>query len=183
MTRGSIARRYAKALLGIAQELGKVEEFGEQLKSFARVLTENGELFETLRNPAYPTDERKSVVVKVIEAMKLDQMVRNFILLVTDRRRIEYIPAMASSYRDISDNMAGRIRATITTATDLKEDKASRIAATLSKKLGKQIILTGKKDPQLIAGVVAEVGNLRFDTSLRNALKNMECDLCRPTKH
>lgn len=177
MRRGSIPRRYAKALLELGIENNKVKEYGEQLQQFADVLTKIEGLFNTLRNPAYPPENRKAVLVKVLDAMALDTIVRNFILLVHDRRRIEHLPDMAVAYTELSDKMAGRLRATVVSAADLSEEHQRKISDTLSKKTGKSILLTLQKDPSLIGGVVAIVGNMKFDYSLKGQLKRIEREL------
>lgn len=177
MTQGSIARRYARALLELAKEAGKVEELGEQLRGFASVLADNPQLFNTLLNPAYPPGQRKAVLVRVIEKMNLDTLMRNFILLVNDRRRIEHVPNIAISYWELADDLAGRIRAVVTTATALKADQERVIRDTLSARIGKTVILTHEKDPGIIGGVIAQVGNLMFDYSLRSQLRRVRKEL------
>ena len=177
MTRGSIARRYARALLALAVEEKKIEEMGEQLRSFASVLTGNPQLFNTLLNPAYPHSQRKAVLLKVIEKMNLETLMKNFILLVNDRRRIESMPEMAIAFGEMADELAGRLRAVVTTATDLKAEQQQVIRDTLSQRMGKSVLVTHRKDPGIIGGVVAQVGNLKFDYSLRNQLRKVRQDL------
>lgn len=177
MIRGSISRRYARALLELAIQENKVEEFGEQLQQFADTLVKNEQLFNTLNNPAHAPEERKAVLVKIVEMMTLDRLVRNFVLLVNDRRRIEHLPNMAISYRELADNLAGRLRALITTATGLKADQQDKIKDTLTRKMGKNVVVKLEQNPGIIGGVVAQVGNLKFDYSLRNQLRRMRQEL------
>lgn len=173
MIRGSIARRYARALLELAKEAGKVEELGEQLRSFADVLTGSPQLFNALLSPAHPPNQRKAVLVKVIEKMKFDPLMRNFILLINDRRRVEHLPGIAVSYRELADDLAGRLRAVVTTATELKAGQQQVIKDTLSARMGKMVLVTHLADPGIIGGVVAQVGNLKFDYSLRSQLRKV----------
>ena len=177
MTRGSIARRYAKAILALAEEANKVEQFGDELQVFAGVLAHNPQLFEALRNPAYPPEQRKAVLTSVIERMGLDPLIRNFILLVSDRRRIEHLPGMATSYGELADSLSGRVRALVTTADDLKPDQQQVIRDTLSDKIGKKVLLTMERNPEIIGGVIARVGNLMFDYSLRSQLRKVRQEL------
>ena len=177
MTRGSIARRYAKALLGLAEEQKKVEKLGAELQAFADVLAGSPQLFETLRNPAYPPDQRKAVLTQVVDKMGLDPLMKNFILLVNDRKRIEHLPGMAFSYSELADELAGRLRAQVTTATDLKKEQQQVIREALSAKVGKTVMVTHRKDPDIIGGVIAQVGNLKFDYSLRNQLRRVRQEL------
>lgn len=177
MRRGSIPRRYAKALLELGIENKKVKEYGEQLQQFADVLTTTPQLFNVLRNPAYPPEKRKAVLTNVLDTMALDTIVKNFILLVHDRRRIEHLPDMATTYMDLSDKMEGKVRATVVSAIDLTAEQQKKISDTLAKKTGKDVLLTLQKDPSIIGGVIAIVSNLRFDYSLKGQLKKIEREL------
>lgn len=177
MTKGSIARRYAKALLALAREVDKIEQLGEQLASFTKVLEDSPELFDSIRNPAYPFEEKKAVILDILQKMSLDKLVQNFVLLVNDRRRIEHLPDMAMAYQELADELAERVRAVITTATELPKNQEDTIRAALSDKIGKTVMLSVKKDPDIIAGIIAQVGNLKLDYSLRNQLARVRSEL------
>ena len=177
MIRGSITRRYAKALLELAIQENKVDRFGEHLKSFADLLAGNDQLFNSLKNPAHAPEERKAVLVKILDMMDLEPMVINFVLLVNDRRRIEHLPGMAFSYGELADKLAGRLRARVTTAADLKPEQQNRIKSSLTERMGKDVVVTLERNPDIIGGVVAQVGNLKFDYSLRNQLRRIRREL------
>ena len=85
MANGSIARRYARALIALGQETGKTDTFAGDLTTFAGVLDiGEGELRLALSNPGLTTVERKSVLDGVLAKLKLDSDTANFLRLVVD---------------------------------------------------------------------------------------------------
>jgi len=177
--KGSLSKRYAKALIELAAEENVVDRIGGELNALAQLLQDAPDVFQALRDPAVPKEKRRKIIETVIEHAEPHPLIRKFLLLVFDRRRIEYLPAMALSYRDLADEMAGKIRAKITTAMDLDESQVERIKGALQEQSGKTVILETEKEPGLIAGLVAQVGNLRLDYSLRNQLRRVQKELVR----
>jgi len=175
--KGSIARRYAKALIQLAQEEDKIGLFGEELGSMARLLEEVPELFNSLRNPAVPKEKRREIMEAVLDQAQPHPYMRNFMLLVLDRRRIEHLPGMASSYLDYADELEGKVRARVTSAMPLDSEKVENIKATLQDRIGKTVVLETGANPGLIAGLVAQVGNYLFDYSLYNQLQKVRKEL------
>ena len=67
MASGSIARRYARALISIGQEHGKTDSFAWDLAAFGSVLDSGeGQLRGALTNPGISIVDRKAVLDQVL---------------------------------------------------------------------------------------------------------------------
>mgnify|MGYP006305304585 CR=1 FL=1 len=176
MIAGSIARRYAKALLALGVESKKYEQFARELASFAALMT-NKDLSTTLANPSYPLSKRKAVVQELLRRLRPDKTVENFILLLTDRNRLDAIDGIVREYQRMVDEHAGRVRATVTTAGKLAPADTSRLKQALEQKTGKKVLLTEEADPELIAGMVTQIGSIVYDGSIRTRLEQMRHSL------
>ena len=93
--------------------------------------------------------------------------------MLLDRQRIAILPMVAREMRAMVDEHAGRVLATVTSAKPLADDVAGRISGALEKATGKKIELDRKEDPSLVGGVVAQVGDLVWDGSVRTQLERM----------
>lgn len=173
---GSIARRYAKALMAIGIDTKKYEIFGKELEKFGGML-DNKELQDVLENPSIAMSKRKAIVEALIKRLHPSQTVRNFVLLLMDRNRITALPSICREYQMLADAHAGRMRATVTSAQKLDLAMVSRLKAALEKKTGKKIILEQTTDPDLIGGVVTQLGSTVFDGSIRTSLEQMRQNL------
>ena len=173
---GSIARRYAKAIMSIGVDTKKFEIFGKELEQFAALL-EHKELQDALENPSIAMSRRKAIVEALIRRIHPCTTVRHFLLLLMDRNRITALPGICREYQALADKHAGRMRASVTSARRLDLTMVSRLKAALEKKTGKKIILEQTTDPELIGGLVTQLGSTVFDGSIRTSLEQMRQSL------
>lgn len=174
-----IARRYAHALLLIGAEDGRVQDYGKELSSFVRLLADNPELKNAVDNPIYESAGRKKVLGGVLEKAGYSQPVKAFLNLLFDKARFGNVEAISEVYDTLADEEKGVARASLVTAADLSEEAVAKIKDSLSKRTGKTVILTVEKDPELIGGVLARIGDLVLDGSVRTQLQNMKESLTR----
>lgn len=172
MISGSIARRYAKALLAIGVEAKTFEKLGDELKQFAGLMG-NKELRETLENPSYPLSKRKAIITQLVARLKPSKTMQSFVLLLTDRNRLGALPSIDREYEKMVDIHAGRVRADVTSAMKLNLTDVTRLKQALEKKTGKNVILKQDTDPELIAGMVTQIGSIVYDGSIRTRLEQM----------
>ncbi len=174
MIAGSIPRRYAKALLAIGVEKQSYEKLGQEVAAFASLLVDNAQLRDTLQNPSHPPSKRKAIVQALCDRLAPSPTVKSFLLLLQDRGRLDYLPAIAREYQALADAHAGRVRAGVTSAQALDGDAVARLKKALEQKTGKQVLLEQRTDPELIAGMVTTVGSIVYDGSLRTRLEQMK---------
>ena len=84
---------------------------------------------------------------------------------------------IARAYRDLADAHTGRVRARVTSAEPLTAAAADRVRRALEERTGKKVIVETAVDPSLIGGVVAQVGDLVLDGSVRTQLADLRSKL------
>jgi F-type H+-transporting ATPase subunit delta len=166
----AIARRYAKALVQLAIEEGGVEKFHAELTAFDAVLADNPELRSILTSPAYRIEAKRGMTQDLIARLALSATVTNFVLLVLEKNRLNYLPQIVVSYGMLADELSGVVRPTLTSAMPLDAGQVEEIKGTLAKYTGKKVILKVEVDPALIGGVVTRIGDMAFDGSLKTQL-------------
>ena len=179
MADGSIARRYAKALVALGQEEGGItDKLTEELEMVVTVLQSNkGQLFDALCHPALSPNERKAVLESVLPKLNLLPLMQNFLRLLLEKQRFSFLPAIASDARRQADALAGRARAVVTTASKMSASMEKEVKNTLQKATGKEILLEAQIDPSLIGGMVAQVGGKVFDASVKTRLEELRQQL------
>lgn len=173
MISGSIARRYAKALLELGQAHKMSELFGKDVDRVVELVEKSPELARTLENPVFAHSKRRAVLEDVVTRLGVQKLVRNFLLLLLDRNRIAALPAIAREHRALVDKAQGRVRATLTTAKPIDQMLELRIKAALEKSTGKTILLEKREDPSLLGGVVTQIGDMVYDGSVRAQLDDL----------
>ncbi len=174
-----IARRYAKAVLLIGREDGRLDTYREELAGFAGLLEKQTDLGAAITNPIYPTAARKKVLEQVLVRLSLADVMTAFLLLMFDKGRIGLVDAVNEVFQELADEEKGIARADVSTASDLSAEIMDRIREGLSRLTGKQVLVTVRKDPALIGGVVTRIGDLVLDGSVRTQLANLKESLKR----
>ena len=173
MIMGSIARRYAKALFGLAIEKGTVEAWNTSLQAIQQAVGAAPDLRDVLQNPAYDREQRRAVVAKLSEAMRLDPEPASLLFLLGDRNRLASLGDVVGAFGELADQELGRLRAKVTSAVPLDDASVAAIAERLSATTKKQVIVERAVDPAILGGVVAQVGSLVYDGSLRSQLEDL----------
>lgn len=179
MPNTAAARRYASALFSLASDDGDVQSIRGQLDDMNRLFDENPELRRRLFQPLHPVAERRSVLIGVCERGGLSRSVRNFFSYLIDKRRLVDFSGIRDEYGRLADEADGRVRAELRSASPLDEQQRARVAAALARRTGKQIDLTVVVDPTLLGGVIATVGGLVFDGSLKSQLSQLRATLIK----
>lgn len=171
---GSIARRYAKALFAIAVDQNKFEIFGRQLSELAALWTEMPELRQSMENPIFQIDQKRSVLLGVLPRVAPAKPVQNLSLLLLERGRIAFLPAIARAFEEMTDHRLGRVRALVKSAKALDMGSEYDIKKALERRTGKKVIMTMVVDPSLIGGVIAYVAGMVLDGSVATRLANLK---------
>jgi F-type H+-transporting ATPase subunit delta len=170
---GSVARRYARALFQLGVDRGTFETLGLELEALAAVYASSAELRQSLENPVFRANQRRALLEKLLPRVAPSRAVQSFALLLLERKRISALPLIARAYQEMVDAQLGRVRATVVSARPLDVMAEAEIQRALERRTGKKVIVRTEVDPDLIGGVVARVGDLVLDGSLRTRLATL----------
>ena len=169
-----LAKRYAKALFAIGKEDGKYEAYNEALQGVAGLFTSNPEVEDALTNPLYPLDTREKVMASIIESMGADKITGNFLNLLVQKKRAEILPEIAEQFGIMVDEDKNISHGTVVSAIEIDAELQGKVQATLEKLTGKKVELTASVDPSIIGGIIAKVGDLVLDGSIRTQLASLK---------
>jgi F-type H+-transporting ATPase subunit delta len=170
---GSVSRRYARALFELGVARGTFEQLGQELADLTALWGTSTDLRRALENPVFARSEKRAVLEQLLPKVTPSPDVRKFVLLLLDRRRISILPSIARAYREMADAHAGRVRAQVISAQPLSPAETDRVRRSLEQRTGKKVILDLSVDPSLIGGLVARVGDLVLDGSVRTQLATL----------
>jgi len=173
MREGSLSRRYAKALFRLAQEDHREEEIGREIEIFLTAYTSSS-LPAVLNNPSLGGLSRKGIVIKIAKHLQLSSTVSHFFSLLLERDRLVLLPTIVSHYRRLLDQARGRVEAQVVSAAPLSEALLERLRGVLGKTSGKEVILHAETDPEILGGMVVQLGGRIYDGSVRTQLQKME---------
>jgi F-type H+-transporting ATPase subunit delta len=166
-----IARVYAEALFGAAKAQGKLDAIHEQLGQFADALAENKEMQLFFFSPYFSSTEKQEGARKGVEGAE-DEMA-NFLELLIDKHRMPVIFRIRRQFDDLWAKENKRLGVTVTSAVELDPEVSKRIGAEIEKQTGNTVELQTKVDPEILGGLVLQVGNMVLDTSIRHRLEKL----------
>lgn len=170
----TLAKRYAKALVEVGEEKNELERYGQDLSDLCELVEQSRDLREVLLNPVFTKEDKKRIADEVLQKIGTDPMVMNFVNVLIDRKRIDQLAGIEKAYREKVDEIKGITRGEVTSSEPLTDDILHRVTDTLSKMSNKQVILTREVDPSLIGGLVAKVGDMVFDGTIRTQLNQLK---------
>lgn len=174
MINNTLARRYAKALVQLGSEGGLIDRFRDELTAVERVFAANPDLKAVFGNPAFTAEQKKEIMKDLVAKAKCSELVGNFLLLLVDKNRVAFLDQIVHTYETLADEQSGIIRPIIKTAFALDAAQVESIQGALEKKSGKKVIPQVAVDQSLLGGVVTQIGDTAFDSSVKTQLKRIQ---------
>jgi F-type H+-transporting ATPase subunit delta len=176
--RGSAAaERYARALFSLARDQDRVDAVGQELATLVAAMREVPAFRDVLLRPLHPAKERRAALHAVGARLGFSPLLQNFGAFLIDQRRTRDLEAIADCYQRLAEEAAGRVRGEVVSAAPLEGAQLDRLRAALARRTGRSVDLEVRVDPALLGGVVARVGDLVFDGSLRTQLAQLRASL------
>jgi F-type H+-transporting ATPase subunit delta len=162
------AKRYARAVFELAQGERTVDLWSRRLRVLQELLTDE-KVRAVLNNPTIPTERRMAVVTSVSR----DTEATNLVKLMIESNRVDDINGIADEFERLTDEAAGRVRATVTTAVELESRDRDRVAVQLSERLGKTVTMRVEVDPSILGGMRIQYGDRLIDASVATRLQQL----------
>jgi F-type H+-transporting ATPase subunit delta len=178
---GTLARRYARALIGLAKDPAARDRFARDITAFAALVQQRDRddrpLVAALAADRFPLSERQALLETMCKRLGTDPTVVKFLAYVLQRRRMDGAVQIARAYEKLADDAAKRVRAQVTSARPLGTEATAKLKQALERATGLQVVMETAVDPELIGGVRTMVGSYVLDGSIRASLDNLRSSL------
>jgi F-type H+-transporting ATPase subunit delta len=178
MSEITVATRYAKSLIDLAQEQNALEEIRQDMVFFVNTLRASSELQAVLRNPII-AHIKKIKILEAIFGSKVNKTTEAFFRIMINKSRGEILYPTAKEFINQYDILKHITKAVVVSATPLSAENKRVIESELLARMGGSIALQTKVDPALIGGFVLTVGDLQIDTSISNSLARLKQDFAQ----
>jgi F-type H+-transporting ATPase subunit delta len=166
-----IARVYAEALLNVAEEKGQADEVGRELRSLVTdVYAKSPNIEEALSSPVAKRTAKVPVLERAFQE-KVSDLTFKFLMVLNSKDRLSLVRHAAAAYRDLLDERAKRVRVKVRTATPLTDEQTQRLKETLGQATGMDPVLDVQVEEDLLGGMIVQVGDKVFDSSVRTRIE------------
>jgi F-type H+-transporting ATPase subunit delta len=164
-----LARRYARALLDLAQRRKDLKETHQDLESVARIFERDPRVRRLFEAPNISRAEKESFLEKRWKP-KLNKNVYGLMVVLLRRRRYDHLVAIAAEFHKLAEEAQGITRAVVRTAVAISDRQADALTRALNRRTGMKVILSREVDPALIGGVALSLDHKVIDGSLATEL-------------
>lgn len=174
---GSLGKRYARALFQLAREAGNAEAIGEELARTGAAF-EEPRLRLLLLSPAIEKRARLETTRKIIRALQVSEVIGTLIALLAERDRLTVLGDVGRWYDQLLDDALGRARVAIRSAAPLRGAEKAELVELARRLTGRRdVIASTEVDPELLGGIVLDVGGTIYDGSLRTQLARLSKEM------
>lgn len=171
-----IAEPYAQALMSLAQSRDITGYIGDEFRSLGQLLEESPELQDFITNPVIDDADKKNVLRQILGDCDHDLL--NFLMLLVDRRRIVFLPAVIEQYLTILRALNKTVLAEVTIAQEPNDDQRHAIEDKVRQFINADSVeLKIAIDASILGGLIVRVGSQVFDASLRGQLRRIGMQL------
>ena len=178
-----IARVYAEALMTQAREAQQVDAVGDELTSIvSEVLPSSPESEAFLVSTAVNRKVKEPMLSSAFGNATSD-LVQRFLGVLNDNNRLGLLRAVNAAYQKLREQSQGRTRVKVVSATDLSEQQSEQLKTTLKQSLKVEPVLEMRTDPEILGGLIVQVGDRVYDSSVRSRLNNLRTHLMTSGTH
>ena len=168
------SKSYALALYELSKENSELDKIESEMKSFGQLLRESPDFKEMILSPTISKEDKKNVIFSIVEKNNFSQNLKKFLGFVVLKNRLFYINNIIESFLNLVSNNKGELKAKLISSKKLSEDEKKKIQNDLSKDFKSSLKLNYIYDPDLIAGLIIQIGSVMIDTSVKTKLKKLE---------
>ncbi len=168
------AERYSLALYELSTESNVTSQIEEQSLSVLKLLEQSQDFSNLIKDPTTSQDDLLKVVNIISENYKFDQLLKNFLSFLIQKRRFFFVERILKSFIEICSEKRGELKAELRSAKQLSNEEIKQITEELTKNFSSKIKLNYKHDESLIGGLVVQVGSTMVDTSIKSKLQQIE---------
>jgi len=164
--------RYARALLLAAGEAARFEELKGEVQGMRDLVAETPALQAFLADPSIAMQNKLTIMERIFKE-RVSPLMWRFLDLLVRKHREGMLADILAAAQTLIDEHEGRAEADVASAVPLDDRQEAHLREQLARATGKQVVMTVRHDPSLVAGFIARVGDTVYDASLAAQLRRL----------
>ena len=170
----SVTNTYSRALADVVfdRKLDSSKTLRE-VQSITGLVSESKDLRGVWETPSITAEQKRAVLDAIVSREGISSEVRNFVAVLIDHRRIDFLGEIAKQFeRELSQRM-GFVEAEIASARDLNETERGVLESEVAKMTGKKVRARYSREESLLGGAVVRIGSTIYDGSVNGQLNKI----------
>ena len=173
MSRAAI--RYAKAVLGLAQDKNAAVDVQKDMQSIIDTVDTNAELRMVLNSPLIKNEVKLASLKEIFKST--GELTQQLFITLGTNKRVDLLDDVAQQYMILFDQLNNMQVAKVTTAVPLSKDLADKVLAKVKELTGNEATIENVIDESIIGGFILRVGDLQYNASILNKLTTLKREL------
>ncbi len=169
----AVGRRYAKALFELSMESKSIDKVSKSLEELMAQMEASSDMKDFVSSPLYAREQKLAFINEFAKKSKLEKTVANTLAVMAKNGRLDSIPEMAQAYKDMVAAQNDEIVADVTSAKELTAAQKKNLASVLKSKVGKDVAINTHVDPDILGGLIVNIGSTMIDNSLKGKLSKL----------
>ena len=171
--RASLAGRYASALFDLARNEKQIDAVSRSLDSLNQALADSREFHQLVTTPLVDRDDASSAFAGLADELKLDPITTSFLGVLARNGRKRQLQPVIRAFRRLAAEHRGEITADVISAHPLGDHQVAKLKAQLKARVGSDVAIDARTDPQILGGLIVKLGSQMIDASLRTKLNRL----------
>jgi F-type H+-transporting ATPase subunit delta len=174
----ALVRGYAEALFKVVQAEGELDLVEDELFRFGKLLEQNHELKQALSDQSLAGEQREKVLTELLSD-KVTPHTLGLLNFIVAQGRARHLPQILEEVSSLAAEARQSVVAEVRSAVPLDDAQQEELAKSLSSATKKNVTVKVIVDPSVIGGVVAKVGDMVIDGSIRRRLEQLKEQVSR----
>lgn len=172
MIEKTLAKRYASALVVLAEKENVVERIESEILAIKDMYQKSVELRQVFGHPRISKLQKKSLVESIFKG-KIHNLLQEFLNVLIEKGRIRFIVEIADSFDQLAYSSRGLVRVKVKAYSPLSKENVDTLNTKLTALMNKKLLLDVAEDKTLKGGLVVRIGDRVIDGSVAGRLKNL----------
>ena len=170
----STSKSYALALYELSKENSELDNVENEMKSLNKLLNESSDFKEMILSPTVAKEDKKNVIFTIADQNNFSKILKKFLGFVAIKNRLFFLNKIIESFLNLVSANKGELKAKLISSRKLTIEEQKKIQNELSKDFKSPLNVDYEYNPDLIAGLIIQVGSIMVDTSIKTKLKKLE---------
>ncbi|KAI0484287.1 ATP synthase delta subunit-domain-containing protein [Xylariaceae sp. FL0804] len=168
---------YATALYTAAVKTSALDPTARALSSLGDLVSRDAKLAAILTTPTLSDADKGAVVAELQKTAGGNETVRNFLATLAENNRLGLLEPVCEKFGELMSAARGEVEMTVTSAQALDNRTLGRLETAVSKSQyvgqGKKLKVRNQVNPEIVGGLVVEIGDRTIDLSVSSKIAKM----------
>ena len=125
-------------------------------------------------NPTIVKEDKRDVIFAIADQNNFSKVLKNFLGFVAMKNRLFFLGKIIEGFLNLVSDNKGELKAKLVSSKKLSTEEQKKIQIELSKDFKSPLNINYEYDPDLIGGLIIQIGSVMVDTSIKTKLKKLE---------